>query len=515
MTLAALGLMLLVIALTRHSFLGDGIRQLPDAITQDRPPIGQARWLFFPTLLWTMVHPFVMAGWISSVEQAVWPFLASSLLAGLLYLVALREWLRADGHRAAARTAALLLAGSTVPFVWLYSDIAEPQLAAAIVVATLAIIRSRCQRGVCTSTTAMTAIVVIALASLIYQGLILALAFVPLVVPWQILGRRAILIGAAAVLIVTASIAVGTRVLVGDTVEEAVASVTTSTPNPLLRASFSIPTGPKWLAALIAGPPQAFVALDGFGGLRALGNTLRTPGRMRSALVNIVRLMIGFVLVLVMMIAIVRRRDWRLLLAIAAVVALPVIRNNQYGYVKFFILWPVIVALASTAFSPRYIAAAAGLLLTLNGSLVAREVYEGRMRYEQVSAQYKDVTPDTCFFTSDWSAPFPYLWPGTTVGIIEKLAAGRDPDEQSRLLTSSLGRCFCDASSVWTDTTTASAPVIESLMTTFRYAALDLREILLSPSQGVVIGRAPIPLYVYSPDHQGDECRLIRRTEAQ
>ena len=61
-------------------------------------------------------------------------------------------------------------------------------------------------------------------------------------------------------------------------------------------------------------------------------------------------------------------------LAMAAVVALPVIRNSQYTYHKFYVLWPVLMAIASTKAPPKLVLAVAAIVLALNSALLARDV---------------------------------------------------------------------------------------------------------------------------------------------
>jgi hypothetical protein len=189
------------------------------------------------------------------------------------------------------------------------------------------------------------------------------------------------------------------------------------------------------------------------------------------------------------------------------------IRNDQYNYVKFFALWPVIVAIAATAFDPRQVVAVAALVFVLNGSLVAREIVQGRRVSEEMSALYANVDATTCFFTSDWGPPFGHRWPGTTAAVIATLPIGKDPAVQARALTASLDRCFCGASAVWTDTTIDSAGVMTLLSEHFQYSALDLRDILLSRSDGALVGIAPVRVYAYSAHQQADVCRAVRAAE--
>lgn len=141
-----------------------------------------------------------------------------------------------------------------------------------------------------------------------------------------------------------------------------------------------------------------------------------------------------------------RDRERRAALAIAAVTALPVLRNQQYAYVKFFVLWPVLVGVLAVRFRARHVLAAALLVFAVNGWVLASDVARGRQLYASSQAAYRRASPTSCWMTSGWAPPFHYLWPGTTTGMIATLATGIDPATQARALTASLRDCFCGAS---------------------------------------------------------------------
>ena len=177
--LVALAAVLVIAAASRRDFIEDGVRHLPAALSGP-PHFGEARWIMFPPLLFALVRPLAAIGLVGGVEAAIQPFLWVSVASGIIFLVSLGVWLRVE-CQTARRAAALLLAGSCAPFLALFSDIAEPQIAAAMAVAGLAYTRVRrddptgAERGV------VVAIVAIACAALIYQGTILAFGMLPLV----------------------------------------------------------------------------------------------------------------------------------------------------------------------------------------------------------------------------------------------------------------------------------------------------------------------------------------------
>jgi hypothetical protein len=131
--LVVLGLltaMLVVAAASRRDFIGDGVRHLPAALSGPLH-FGEARWAMFPPLLFALLRPLVAVGLIDGVESAIQPVLWLSVGCGVVFLVSVDKWLRAECEDPARRAAALLLAGSCASFVALFSDIAEVQVAVA------------------------------------------------------------------------------------------------------------------------------------------------------------------------------------------------------------------------------------------------------------------------------------------------------------------------------------------------------------------------------------------------
>lgn len=502
--LLALSLLLIGIAMLRQDFIGDGVRHIHPAIAFDTPPIGAPRWLLYPALSWVVIHPLAGAGLVTSTEAGVRVLLLLSVLSGIVYLRSVQVWLAAEGCNPRARTAAMVLAASTIPFLELYSDIAEVQVAAALVVAALAITRARTAAGRTGDGTVVALVAAIAIAALVYQGLIVALAFVPLVVPLETLRRPRALFLSAAVVMCVPTIMITGRIAAGDGLEAALLTTFFGERSLAVRSSMATLDPLKWMAAFVAGPPQAVVGLWHFEGLRLLAAGLRHQATLPASLGNLARLALGGILIAALVWAVVRTRDWRLAVALLAIVALPVIRNQQYTYNKFFVFWPALLALASTKFPSRQVMATALLILTLNLWIVGRDVFHGRDRYSQMTDLYRDATPDTCFFTSDWSAPFPYLWPGSTSAIISLLWAGADDEIHPHPLTTSLQRCFCNSSSVWTDTTVEGAPTIAGLVERFGYTEVPVGRLLFRPEDGVLIG--PPGVFSYSPSRKSELC---------
>ena len=510
--LIAIGVFAIVLAAAaaaRQSFNGDGIRHVAAAIAAARPPIGEARWVLFPTLVWILVHPLAAAGWFGNAEQAARPLVALTVAAGIVYLAAIRAWLRTRGDDAWRRAAAVALAGSTAPFLLLYSDFEEPAIAAAAIVAVLAYAAARQRR---TESIAPVVLVtaIIAAASLVYEALILALALLPLCVDTRTLTRRSTAAAVAFTIAAAIGVAIGARVYAGDSARAAALSLARGETNPFTRAFMGTPSPAKWAIALIGGPAQGFAALRRFAGVPALAAAIGDPDSRPDALANALRLALGIALAIALGWSIIVRRNWRLALAIGGIVALPIVRNNQYGYAKFYVLWPAVAAIGSTAFAPSEVIAAAALLLASNGWLLASDIYDGRQGHAEAEAIYAGGPANACFFTAGWTAPFPILWRGRTAAVALTLSEGTEPRAQEVALTRTLDECFCDSAAVWTDTTAESRRAVELLEEQFHYRQIDLGS-LLAPADGrTQLGSGVLHLYAYTPARAADACRRIR-----
>src|SRR6185436_15713185 len=102
------------------------------------------------------------------------------------------------------------------------------------------------------------------IAALIYQGAIVALGMLPLVIrPMTPIGRRVAIAAAVSVVVVVAVI-IGAQIAAGTNVRIAVETAVGGERNPLTRSLMTRPSAAKYLAAVVAGPPQGIVALDNF-----------------------------------------------------------------------------------------------------------------------------------------------------------------------------------------------------------------------------------------------------------
>ena len=506
--LGLLSALLISLAASRRDFLGDGVRHLP-AVLAPHPSFGEPRWLLFPPLAWAWVRlvsgPGLHSGPWVAIQAMLWLCVAS----GILFLRSIRSWLTIDGGDASKRAAALLLAGSSAPVLILFSDFADPQIAAAIAVLGLTYARARRDSPTLAVRGALVAIGAITMAALIYQGTILALGMLPLVVSSKMVGVRRAAAMVAASLVVVFVVLIAAPIAAGAPARLAFATAFRGEPNPLTRSLMARPSPAKYLVALVAGPPQGLVALENYGGIPALISALRSDdeGTARQAILNGSRLLLGCVVVGILVVAGVRTASWRVLAALGVLLALPVLRNHQYGYAKFFILWPVPIALLAVRCRTRTIVLAAAAVLIANTWLVAQQVRRGRELFAAVHADYGGATPATCWLTSGWSPPLSYLWPGTSVPILGILATGSDPAIQASALTAAVQRCFCDSSEVWTDTASRDADVVTSLARHFDYTAIDFNRVLADPSE---LDDLSIPgAHRYSEEARNRVCRSM------
>ena len=507
--IAAVGAVLALAVVTRQAFIGDGIRHVVTALEADHAPVGEVRWLLFPSITWAVVHPLVRAGWVDSVEQALRPLAAVSALAGVACLFALRAWLASLGYDARTRASSLLLAGATAPFLLLYSDIAEPTVASAVAVSALAYGAAVRRRRALTAVEVAAIVAAIVAASLVYQALVLALAFLPLALDRASLRRMSTWLTATAIVVAALCLVVALRTRAGDSGAFALRSLANGGErNPLARDFLASGSPAKMIVAAVAGPAQAFIELRDFSGVPALASAL-TQGRP-AAVVNAAWLLLDVALLAAVIWAIAVRRDWRLAFALTAIVALPVVRNNQYAYAKFYVLWPIVVALAATAFAPRRVMIAALGLLAINGALLASDIADGRARHAEVTSLYSSVPRDACFFTSGWGAPFQYLWARHTVAVIAVLTMGSDPRAQDRALTSAVESCFCEAPVVWTDTPSETADTVRFLADRFEYRSLDLATLLAAADERTAIAASPTAIFAYTPARASTACLQIR-----
>ncbi len=502
-TIAAL---LIIAGSLRREFLGDGVRHLHAALSAQIQP-GEPRWLLFPPLARVWVRALSAAGLIAGPEGALRALVVLSIASGILFLFCIRAWLRFEGDDEARRAAALLLAGSCAPVLILFSDIAEPPVAAAIAAAGLACARVSRDDESRARAAMLCAVGAIALASLIYQGTILALGMLPLVVSRRTVRRRDVVLASSGAVVLVTMTMIAAQISAGTSARVAAAAVVQGEHNPLARSMMASPSPSKYVAAVIAGPPQGIVALENYSGLRALASDVASGNQ--TAITNVILLLLGLAATAMLLVRGVRERQWRVLAAAAVILALPVIRNQQYAYVKFYVLWPIPVALLAMRWRTRMIFVTATIVFAANAWLVGAQIRQGRDHYRDARATYASATPSTCWLTSGWTPPFAYLWPGSATPMLGTLATGTDPEAQRAALATSLRHCFCDAEKVWTDTTSRDSEVVTSIARHFEYRDIDLASVLMDPREPN--GKFVPNVWLYSESARQRACRTVSR----
>ena len=509
-------------ASARRDFNGDGLRHLPHVLSSTHPALGEPRWLLFPTLLFTTVRPFVLAGIVRDVESATRPFLALSVASGIIYLLSLRTLLVALGIESSRRGAALALAGAAAPLLVYSSDITEPLAAASVAVAGLAFAATQAHEPQHARKGVLVAVTAIALASLIYQGVLLAIMLLPCVVPPRTLLERRTSIGAVAILGMVPATLMAVLMIEGNSAGHALERLLFGEENQLFRSFLKSPSLSAYPVALLAGPPQGIIPIPNFSGVRGVIGMLRDPPVAIAGAFAIAIFAFCLFLIMAGVVSTIGRRDWALLVGFGGILILPLVRHQQYAYLKFYVLLPAVLALAAARISPGRVAAAAVIVATINGMAIAADIERGRALYTDMAPVYSHAGARACWVTSGWGPPLEFKWPGTTCALLLTLATGRGEDPvslirgQHGLLTGCLEQCFCEAASVLTDDMTVQSRArIRWVAGYFGFTAVDLDSVLWRSGSGhMVLGRDAPAVLTYSEPEQKKICEQLRAGSA-
>jgi hypothetical protein len=524
--IAAWWLVVVTLGFLRWDWTGDGVRHLFAIVDGSGPLVGEPRWVLFPAFLYALLRPFVVLGLATSGAALARVMMGLTVLAAGAYMVALRACLVTAGVEPRRRAAALALAGATAGLLLLSTDLMEPLFGAALVVVALAWAGRRVSRLDATPVDRRRALVVtvavIAFASLLYQGLVLALGLLPLVFPRETLRDRRALLQAALVLAVIPVVMVGTLMLTGDGLAHAVKRAVQGEENPLYR-NFLTKDGSgarlgARVVAIVGGPPQGFVVLTNFHGFNGLIAGLRGHGNRADALATLARLALGGAIVLAGLVAAIRRRDRAVLIAFAALMVLPIVRCQQYGYLKFYVFLPVIAAFAAARARPLVVGALAAALVWFNVSPLGQV---GRVRassraHREVAAAYQQAGPRSCWMTTAWVPPYWIEWPGRACGVLNELAHGHGQTEteviaQSHVaLTTCLDACFCGSEGVYMDDMTDPAPLVD-LARHFQYTSFDVGTLAVSAARA---DRLSAGFYRYPAEDQRRICESLTRARS-
>jgi hypothetical protein len=448
-------------------------------------------------------------------------------------LDSIRRWLTVRDVPPRTRAAAIVIAAVSAPMLRMATDNIEPTFALAPAMAALAYAAERGRNPATARRALLVAIAGIGFASLIYQGLILALAFIPTAIPWstlkRLLSEPRTLLASGAILALAPVLDIAILAVAREGLHDAIELYTKHLRNPLIN-SFPRPSTANpadVTAALLVGPAGNVAALTNSHGMRALLASLRDPGRSPSAWGTVAILALGAVALSAIIWACVRRRDVALILALLGILVLPVVlRNQQSGYVKFFVLLPAFLSLGASYLRPRIAATLAFALALTNIGVLAREIVAGRADSGDVREFYATVPPNACFVTLGWDAPDGQTWKGLRCAALAKLGGdGSRPhmtveelvQDNADRYEACLADCFCNASEVLTDDMTqASRGQVAFVLDHFQVHDLSVDPLLLS-SEGAKASHTPAGMYAFPPDEQRRACASIEpnRTQAR
>lgn len=507
-------------AAMRVNFIGDGSRHLAPILIETSPALGETRWLLFPPFLFSIIKPLQLAGLVNSAAGAARCFLILDVAAGIAYLLLIRQWLVCRSIAAPSRAAALLIAGMTVPILRFSSDIVEVMVPATIALAGLVYLASRpaedVDRGFWIAASS------IALASLLYQGTVLALALLPCAIPRGASVRVRTMVFFCVILAAAPLVMLAADVAGGASLRTALHLMLTGEENQLFRnvlASHRLPILERPLAAATLGTARSIIEIPdnlGFGGsLRLLSH--------RATLLEGVFAIGGSLIALIMVVAgatvVVDRREWRIATAFAAILMLPIVRG--YAYLKLYILMPVVVALVA-ALSPPAIVLSAGIVVgSFNVTYLARDIARDRQLMRQIAPLYASAGASACWLTTGWG-PALFGWPGSICSMSTLLTQARTDRldlmiaENNAAMAESLRRCFCDSSAIYTDDFVVSSKnSVAEFASYYRYAGPDLSRLLWNPQRGnTAFDSDGIVIFAYSPQAKSDICASLKSAPA-
>jgi hypothetical protein len=362
----------------------------------------------------------------------------------------------------------------------------------------------------------LASVAVIAAASFLYQGVILAVGLIPIFLPRSEWRDKRTLLASAAILAMVPLASACVLEVAGNSLGHSLSRITQGEENELYRSYLKKSGVTAYLVALLGGPPQAVIGLPAFRGFNGLLAALRTPGERSEAAGMVLRLAFGLTVVAAGLFVALRRRDFGLLLGFGALMLLPLVRHQQYGYVKYYVLFPVLLAIGAARAPMPIGVGVAIVMLAVNGCSVLAEVAATRSLYRQRQEAYAQADARSCWISSGWGPGVGFLWPGSVCPILGTVAGGEGEDPSQVVagahtaLTREIEDCFCYSSGVFTDDFDASE---DALLTEtaqhFQYADIDLPRITLLEGHGTLVSRGGgRPVFRYSDEDQRRACDL-------
>ena len=505
-------------AALRVDFIGDGVRHLIPLLAESTPPLGEPRWLLFPAFLFAIIKPLQMAGVVDSLDGAVRVFLALDVFAGVTYMLLIRNWLLVRSVPAPSRAAALLIAGMTVPLLRFSSDIVEVIIPATIALAGLVYLASRplekVNKGLSVAAAA------IAFAALLYQGIILAVALVPCAIPRGATIRMRTIILFCAILAVTPLAIVTTIVASGGSPRTAIHLMLTGEENVLYRdrlASHRLPIWERPVAAISLGAARSIIEIPDNRGFSGSLRLLSHRATFIEGAADVGGCLLALAMVVTGALVVIRRMGWRIAIAFAGILTLPVLRG--YAYLKLYALMPAVVALVAAVSPPAIVFGAGTIVGFFNVTYLARDIARDRKLARDIAPLYENAGPSACWLTTAWGPPI-FGWPGSTCSMSQVLTDAHTDqvaamiDENNAAMIEAFRNCFCNASAVYTDDVTESSQEsVIALANYYRFGGIDLTQLLWSPRRGTTaLDKDRTVVFTYAHPSQLEICDSLKHT---
>lgn len=513
--LALVFLICVLLGIGRLDYAGDGMRHLQPILEDSHPTLGEPRWLLFPVLLFAIIKPLAVVGVIHSVLEAARAFCIFNVICGFLYLLCLRRWL--TDFSPYQRSLVLLLAASVNTFLTLCTDIIEPT--PAVLIAIAGITFARFSRRLPDRSRILFASGAVALASLVYQGLFFAFFFLPAVFSLSAVSKPRvalrIALSAAAVPLITVCL----LCLTGDSPGNGLHRFTHGEASTAAAEQYSQRSAKNLAGVVIVGPAYALASIPEHRGLAGTLSLIRNRNTVTEGLSDgIAWVCAAFVIVWSLAMLFVRKQ-FAILLAVLGMLALPAMRMSQYGYMKFYVLLPLIIVFVvrSLRVRYRYIGLLAALLFTSN----VRHLWAERARSEELRGEvarqlYPSIPKGSCFLTNGWGVPVPE-WPGESFAWLHILNGEAHPNQNKLtrvdfdLMRSDLTRMFCSCPSLLTDGFIApNLPELRDELAHFGVAGIPLSKLVIpNADQMTVFQSEQLRVYRFRASDQRAGCQAL------
>jgi hypothetical protein len=464
--IATVFVILCFLGLQRLDYAGDGMLHLYHILQSNYPRVGEPRWLLFPLLLFLVVKPLALAGLIHTTDQAAKVFAIFNVILGTIYLICLRRWL--SDFPASRRAAVLLLVAASYVFLVMATDTIEPTLAA--VIAVIGLTFARFHPGLSDRVRLTAATATLALASLVYQGLLFGLFFLPAIFPWSLLTSRQMLLRIAMITLTVPCVVIILLSLTGDSPWNAARRFAQGEANVMASNEYSKISLKNVIGVTIVGPTYAFASIPELRGLSGSLKLLRARETALDGIRGVAAWSCMAAAIAFAIIVLALRKEFKLLFAYAGMLMLPMIRMNQYGYPKYYVLLPLLVVLAVPRLGISFIFwLLGGLLFVSNTTQIYAEISQSKLLRSEVARDlYPQIPHGTCFLTNGWkpSVPGPNHaqrgspvlsdWDNNSVAWPHIIYAGNMSQRginiaQSEQLRLHLTNLFCTCSAVVTD----------------------------------------------------------------